>query len=128
MGQAQTTPEYIDIFDTEPRRLSQKHKEEWERVNSVDNEAVTLRRDDFLRRGHRNEESEDYCYAYSGSVSREGEDEVDAPEPMKVCSSVTTFRALNTFKGDNSVKIVLPKFWKGVSFERKEFVPQILSF
>ena len=88
MGQAQTTSEYIDIFDSEPHRLSQKHKEEWERANSVDNAVVTLRRDDFLRRGHRNEESEDYCYAYSRSVSREGEDEVDSAGPTKVCSHV----------------------------------------
>ena len=84
MGQGQTTPEYIDIFDTEPRRLSQKHKEDWERANSISDEAVTMRHNDSLRRGHQNEESSDYCYAYSGSISREGEDEVDAAEPMKV--------------------------------------------
>lgn len=89
MGQGQTTPEYIDIFDTEPRRLSQKHKEDWERANSISDEAVTMRHNDSLRRGHQNEESSDYCYAYSGSISREGEDEVDAAEPMKFQRSVS---------------------------------------
>lgn len=95
MGQTQTTPEYIDIFDSEPRRLSQKHKEEWERANSVNDETVrndetvTMRHDDSLRRGHRDEESTDYCYAYSGSMSRDGVDEVDAPEPVKFQRSVS---------------------------------------
>ena len=94
MGQGQTTPEYMDIFDSEPRRLSQKHKEEWERANSVesdrgvgmrrDDEGVSMRRDDFLRQGHRNEDSTDYCYAYTGSVSHDSMDEVDGLEPKQV--------------------------------------------
>lgn len=89
MGQGQTTPEYIDIFDSEPRRISQKHKEEWERANSVESESITLRRDEFLHRGHTNEDATDYCYAYSGSVSRDSVDDVDGLVPMQFHRSVS---------------------------------------
>lgn len=90
MGQGQTTPEYMDIFDSESRRLSQKHKEEWERANSVSSEeGVTLRREDLLRHGHRNEDSTDYCYAYTGSVSHDSVDDVDGLEPRQFQRSVS---------------------------------------
>ena len=107
MGQGQATPEYMDIFDSESRRLSRKHKEDWERAHSVDSEGVTVRRDEFRRRGHTDahsvdsegvamrrdevrrrghtdEESTDYCYAYTGSVSHGGLDGVDGPEHTQV--------------------------------------------